>query len=376
MRSVAGLEATPEDLARLEALVRPYREASNAMMGMDLEAFLSEHPESAFPSTRTMRRNSRIFGAGKRYRYTLAVAGYEGLSGEPAAPSVLRAATWLEWYHLYTLFLDDIMDEDVRRRRSPSAWHANAQLYRGRDGAKPGTVFRTRRIRYGASQAILDALRIRSLAERSIERAVHDPAMATELLRELTEVDLVLSDGQGLDIDFEAAARVREADYEAMSDRKTGRLYGGAAATAAILARASPDAGAALGAYARHFSVAFQDRDDLLGSGVVASKVGGSKQGDILQGKRTRLYAMALERLPARDRSAFLRAYGRGSRATARDVALVRGLLRERVLDAMNERIESNVAAALEALDRVPFRESGSKRLLGLLAKAQLARVA
>jgi len=85
---------------------------------------------------------------------------------------------------------------------------------------------------------------------------------------------------------------------------------------------------------------------------------------------------MALERLPARDRAAFLRAYGRGSRSTARDVALVRRLLREHVLGAMNERIESNVAAALEALERVPFRESGSKRLLGLLAKAQLARVA
>jgi len=373
---VAGLEATPEDLARLEALVRPYREASNAMMEMELEAHLADHPESAFPSTRTMRRNARILTAGKRYRFTLAVAGYEGLSGEPAGPSVLRAATWLEWYHLYTLFLDDIMDEDVRRRTYPSAWAANAALYRGRDGAKPGVVFRTRKIRYGASQAILDALRIRSLAERAIERAVKDPAVAHELLKELTEVDLVLSDGQGLDIDFETAARVREADYEAMSDRKTGRLYGGAAATAAILARASPDAGAALGAYARHFSIAFQDRDDLLGCGVVASRIGGSKQGDILQGKRTRLYAMALERLPARERGAFLRAYGRGSRSTARDVALVRRLLREHVLDAMNERIESNVAGALEALDRVPFRESISKRLLGLLARAQLARVA
>jgi len=153
-----------------------------------------------------------------------------------------RPAAWLEFYHLYTLFLDDIMDEDVRRRTYPSAWAANAALYRGRDGAKPGVVFRTRKIRYGASQAILDALRIRSLAERAIERAVKDPAVAHELLRELTEVDLVLSDGQGLDIDFETNARVREADYEAMSDRKTGRLYGGAAATAAILARASPDA--------------------------------------------------------------------------------------------------------------------------------------
>lgn len=376
MRSVAGLETTPEDLERLESLLAPYRERSNAEIKTQFEAYLAEHPEDRFPSARTMRRNSRLFLAGKRYRFAIAVAGFEGLTGRPADPAVARAATWLEWYHLYTLFLDDLIDEDVRRRTFPSAWHANSQLYRGKDAAKPGTVFRTRRVRYGASQAILDALRIRSLGERAIQgAALLDATIRERLLEELTEVDLVLSDGQGLDIDFETSARVRERDYEGMSDRKTGRLYAGAAATAAILAEASDDARAALETYAHHFSIAFQDRDDLLGSGVVASRIGGSSRGDIVQGKRTRLYAMALERLRPQERAAFLRAYGRGSRSTARDIALVRKLLRERVLDAMNRRIESNVASALRALDDIAFRSPAAKELLSLLARAQLARV-
>lgn len=365
-----------EELERLDALIAPYRERSNAEIKGLLDEFLAEHPESAFPSSKTMRRNSPVFFAGKRYRYAIAVAGYEGLTGRPAEPAVQRAAAWLELYHLYTLFLDDIMDEDVRRRTFSSAWAANSRLYRGKDASKAGVVFLTRRIRYGASQAILDALRIRSLAERAIEGATDlDASVRERLLEELTEVDLVLSDGQGLDVDFETTARIRQEDYVAMSARKTGRLYLGAAATAAILAGADAETQAALETYAHHFSVAFQDRDDLLGAGVVRSQIGGSATGDIKNGKRTRLYAMALERIPAKNRAAFLRAYGRGPRTTKKDIAFVREMLREHVLEAMDAAVESNVTCALDALDQVPFRDGKAKELLTALAAAQPHRV-
>src|SRR5207249_2954963 len=189
-------------------------------------------------------------------------------------------------YHLYTLFLDDIMDEDVRRRTLASAWATDAKLFRGPGADRPAVVFRTQRHRYGVSQAILDALRIRSLAERAIEGATDlDTSVRLELLCELTQVDLVLSDGQGLDIDFERADRIPEADYVRMSGAKTARLYVGAAATAAIAARASSEDRAALEAFARNFAIAFQDRDDLLGAGVVrpwraGSPINSSKRGE------------------------------------------------------------------------------------------------
>src|SRR3989454_6410336 len=267
---------------RLESLLKPYRDRSNAHIQAIWEEFAAEHPVGAFPSSRTMRDNSRLFTAGKRYRYALALAGYQLLTGEAPSRGLERAATWLEWYHLYTLFLDDIMDEDVRRRTLPSAWSTNAKLYRGPDADKPAAVFRTRRHRYGVSQAILDALRIRSLAERSIEGAVGlHPSVRLELLSALTNVDLTVSDGQGLDIDFESMARIPEEAYVRMSEAKTGRLYLGAAATAAIAARASSEDRAAIETFARTFAVAFQDRDDLLGAGVVESRIGGSAEGDI-----------------------------------------------------------------------------------------------
>src|SRR6266704_4742932 len=361
---------------RLEAFLKPVRDLSNAHIESVWEEYAAEHPASVFPSTRTMRANARLFTMGKRYRYAIALAGYRLLAGEPPGRAFERAATWLEWYHLYTLFLDDIMDEDARRRTVPSAWATNASLYRGADANRPALVFRSRRHRYGVSQAILDALRIRSLAERAIEGAVDlNPAVRLELLSELTTVDFVLSDGQGLDIDFERAARVPEAAYVRMSEAKTARLYVGAAATAAIAARASSDDRAAFEAFARHFAIAFQDRDDLLGAGVVESRIGGSAEGDIRQGKRTRLFVLAIQRLAAKDRGAFLRAYGRGPRTTKGDLRSVRGLLREHVLPTMEARIADHLAEAKRALEGLPSKDLEARRLLEALLNAQRSRL-
>lgn len=323
-----------------------------------------------------MHQNARLFTAGKRYRYALALAGFRLLTGGPPPRGLERAATWLEWYHLYTLFLDDIMDEDTRRRTLPSAWAANAKLYRRSDADRPAVVFRTRRLRYGASQAILDALRIRSLAERAIEGAADlHPSVRLELLSELTRVDLVLSDGQGSDIDFEGVSRIPEDDYVRMSEAKTARLYIGAAATAAIASRASTEDRAALEGFAKHFAIAFQDRDDLLGAGVVASRIGGSAEGDIRQGKRTRLYVLALKRVPGLHRTAFLRAYGRGPRTTKKDITLVRKLLRAHVLPDVENRIAFHLNEAKRALDRLPTKDPDARALLEAMVEAQRSRI-
>ncbi|TLZ74047.1 MAG: hypothetical protein E6K14_03995 [Methanobacteriota archaeon] len=332
---------------RLESLLKPYRDLSNAQIVAVWEEYAAQHTAGPFPSTRTMRENARLFTGGKRYRYALALVGYRLLTGEPPSRGLERAATWVEWYHLYTLFLDDIMDEDVRRRTVPSAWATNAKLYRGADANRPAVVFRTRRHRYGASQAILDALRLRSLAERAIEGAVDlPPAVRLELLSELTR----------------------------MSEAKTGRLYLGAAATAAIAAGASSEDRAALESFAHHFAIAFQDRDDLLGAGVVASRIGGSSEGDIRQGKRTRLYVLAMERLRPADRAAFSRAYGRGPRTTRRDVAAVRGFLRAEVLEETEKRIADHIEAAKRDLDRLPSKDPEARSLLEALLDAQRSR--
>src|SRR2546430_155100 len=264
--------SSPED--RLESLLKPYRDRSNAHIEAIWEEFAAEHPAGAFPSSRTMRDNSRLFTAGKRYRYALALAGYQLLTGEPPSPGLERAATWLEWDPPYTPFLDDILD-----------------------------------------------------------------------------------------------------DYVRMSGAKTARLYLGAAATAAIAARASSEERAALETFARNFAIAFQDRDDLLGAGVVESRIGGSAEGDIRQGKRTRLFVLALKRLATKDRTAFLRAYGRGPRTTKNDIRSVRNLFRDNVLPTMEARIADHLVEGRRALDRLPKKDPEARQLLEALLDAQRTRV-
>jgi geranylgeranyl pyrophosphate synthase len=196
-----------------------------------------------------------------------------------------------------------------------------------------------------------------------------------DLLTELTEVDLVLSDGQGLDIDFEGVTAIPEAEYVRMSEAKTARLYAAAATTAAVAANASVETQAAFQEYAVRFAVAFQDRDDLLGAGVVRSEIGGSSEGDIRQGKRTRLYVLATQALRGKDRATFLRAYGRGRRSTRKDIVAVRELLRRSVLPVMEERIEKNLDLARKAVNRIPSRDSEARSLLDALLDAQRSRV-
>src|SRR2546427_11544692 len=99
---------------RLESFLKPYRDRSNAHIQAIWEEFVAEHPAGTFPSSRTMRDNSRLFKAGERYRYALALAGYQLLTGEAPSPGLERGATWLRVCHLYSLVLEEIMEDGVR----------------------------------------------------------------------------------------------------------------------------------------------------------------------------------------------------------------------------------------------------------------------
>src|SRR2546426_7783801 len=95
--------ATSSAEDRLESLLKPYRDRSNAHIQAIWEEFAAEHPVGAFPSSRTMRDNSRLFTAGERYRDALPLAGYQLLTGEPPAPRPPQAAAMPQRGHPFTL---------------------------------------------------------------------------------------------------------------------------------------------------------------------------------------------------------------------------------------------------------------------------------
>src|SRR2546428_8864489 len=84
--------ATSSAEDRLESLLKPYRDRSNAHIQAIWEEFAAEHPVGAFPSSRTMRDNSRLFTAGKGRPHAPAPAGYQHLTGEAPPPRPQTAA--------------------------------------------------------------------------------------------------------------------------------------------------------------------------------------------------------------------------------------------------------------------------------------------
>src|SRR2546427_13083414 len=90
---------------RLESLLKPYRDRSNAHIQAIWEEFAAEHPVGAFPSSRTMRDNSRLFTAGERDPYAPPPARYQILTGGPPSPGPGRGAAWAPRGPPYPLFL-------------------------------------------------------------------------------------------------------------------------------------------------------------------------------------------------------------------------------------------------------------------------------
>ncbi|MEO5731266.1 MAG: polyprenyl synthetase family protein, partial [Byssovorax sp.] len=140
----------------------------------------------------------------------------------------------------------------------------------------------------------------------------------------------------------------RAEDVEAMHDLKTGSYtVRGPIALGAALAGASPSARAALGRYAAPLGVAFQLRDDLLGTFGVPAETGKLVGSDIRTGKRTAIFAEAEHRLDAPQREALALAFGR------------------------EDASEAAVAAATEVLQACGARAEVERRLASLCDDAE-----
>ena len=217
---------------------------------------------------------------GKRVRPVLLAAAYQACGGEGGAERVVLAGLALELLQAYLLIHDDWMDDDDVRRGGPSV-HAMLRIAFGS-------------IRMGDSAAILAGDHASALAQEvllSVPAPAERVLEAAQLFARIQE-DVVY--GQLLDL--RAGARHDAAsgpeDVEAMHDLKTGSYtVRGPIALGAILAGASAEQRRGLAAYAHPLGIAFQLRDDLLGTFGEAKTTGKPVGNDLRQGKRTALVA-------------------------------------------------------------------------------------
>lgn len=152
----------------------------------------------------------------------------------------VRAAAAVELVHNFSLLHDDVMDRDTTRRHRPTAW----------------TVF-------GIGPAILTGDALVTEAFALIAATAHD--RTPEASKLVSRAVLHLVEGQCADLSFERRRDVPVAECLAMTDRKTGALFGCAAELGGLFGNAGPGELRRLREFGRLVGRAFQHTDDLLG---------------------------------------------------------------------------------------------------------------
>jgi geranylgeranyl diphosphate synthase type I len=289
---------------------------------------------------------------GKRMRAALVGAGFVACSDSSAQGAseagwsrVDRAMIAIELLQVYLLIHDDWMDDDDVRRGGPAV-HV---LLRDRLGSK----------RLGDSAAVLAGDLACGYAQEALLESDFPAEHVLGAARAFARIQEEVVTGQLAEMSTHASVEVIHA-LKTASYTVTGPL-----ALGAHLAGASEARVAQLARYGRPLGIAFQLRDDLLGTFGDISATGKPVGNDIRQGKRTALVAEM--RGHAGSEAVLARVLGRVD-ASDHDVAEV---VRAMEQSGAKARVEARVAellaetrAALEAMN-LPERSHGKRWLAG-----------
>ena len=235
---------------------------------------------------------------GKRLRPMLCLLTCEAVGGqvEQAAP----AAAAIELVHSFTLIHDDIEDGSSIRRRRTTVWK--------QWGLAHG-------INAGDGMLTTAFLKLSQLHDRGVpfQRALRAQ-------RILAETCLAITEGQYMDLAFEAEMDVSLDGYLCMIRNKTAALIACSARLGALVGGADREIVEAYARFGENLGLAYQAIDDILGIWGQEERTGKSAFSDILTRKKTLpiVYALADPELRA--------VYGQKV-LTERDVARVVSIL-------------------------------------------------
>lgn len=288
---------------------------------------------------------------GKRFRPALLYAAYRAIDESASAEPAFAAGAALELLQTYFLIHDDWMDQDEMRRGGPSVHVVLANQLGSR--------------RLGESSAILAGDYIAALALGVLADAGAPPDRLGRALSQFARIQRDTILGQQLDLAVDAS----EIDVETMHDLKTGSYtVRGPVLLGAILAGASPAQIEELTAFANPLGVAFQLRDDLLGTFGSPERTGKPVGGDLRAGKPTSVLAFALRRATPAERHRIESVMGRQNASDA-ELAEVKGLTAlSDARSAVETRLEELTTRAERALRAAHIAEPARDWFAGAAA--------
>ena len=170
---------------------------------------------------------------------------------------------------------------------------------------------RTLWAKHGVRAALIAGDAMSALAYLTLvdgSRAIASVTVAA-MLRCLQEAHFRMCEGQAFDIGFETATFVTFDEYVRMIEGKTAALLAVACELGAWAAGASNERAAAYSSVGRAYGLAFQVRDDVLGTWGRTEETGKPSGADIRRRKWSFPVAWALNQAPSTDRAVVADAY-------------------------------------------------------------------
>lgn len=213
--------------------------------------------------------------SGKRVRPYFTMIGC-GMCGGDVEEAV-AAALSIELLHNFTLLHDDIMDAADTRRGKPS-------VFKKWD---PSTAILSGDVMFACA---LDQLQYYGSSER------YSKVQYADIIDIFLESVKRVCEGQAADLEFERRERVTLEEYLDMIQGKTAALISGSFMLGGAVAGTDDRTMKLLKELGSAAGAAFQIQDDLLDLFADPSKFGKTTGGDIIEGKKTYLSILALER--------------------------------------------------------------------------------
>jgi geranylgeranyl diphosphate synthase type I len=279
------------------------------------------------------RRGKRV-----RPRILLDVAQQEGAPDDLA----YDAAIAIELLHNYSLVHDDIEDRDELRHGRQTVW--------SKFGIANGIIV-------GNAMCALSYLSLHTHAETA------SPDTLIALEHALQTANAAMCAGQGRDISFETATDVTYDEFVAMIRGKTSALFGASCEMGALAAGVSGERALAYGEFGRAYGLAFQVRDDILGTWGTTAETGKPSGADIARRKWSFPVVWALAGPPSAARDVVARHYERVQpldAAAVRDVVAALESLGAR--EAADAACDAYVADAARTAEEFALDPAGTVR--------------
>ena len=308
-----------------------FRELINPLLARYIEEAVAEARKEDELIAEALEQSGKIIlSGGKRLRAALMCAGYFAAGGTDEE-RILSTSMSIELTHAFLLIHDDIIDRDPLRHGVETIHEHFEQVARR---SFPGTD----PVHFGNSIGIIVGDMVAAFGNDVIFRSGFPLPRVFESLSMLQKIISYTVIGQGMDIALEYKRKASKDDILRMYEYKTAKYtIEGPLVLGALLAGASEELVASLRRFAVPLGVAFQIRDDILGTFGTREKLGKPVESDLEEGKRTILTYFALERSSAAMKREIEELLERHAPSQV-DVERFRALLRETgALDSSSE---------------------------------------